>query len=322
MAEKRATLRGLTLEPLVDLKSVTKRFGDFVALRGLTFSVERGSVLGLIGPNGSGKTTTLRLIVGLHRPDSGTLEVFGAAPRRAILDRIGYLPEERGLYRKMTVREVLRYYARLKGTLPPAREIDAWLDRVGIGQWASTRVEALSKGTAHKVQFVAAVLGRPELLVVDEPFSGLDPVSSEQLRRALLDLRREGTTIVLSTHDMTLAERMCDSIVMIHRGEKVLDGSRDAIDARFGDPTIKIRIEGALPDLEGVAKVMDFGRYKELVLSAGIDPQAVLANLVPRVRIQRFEVSRPSLHDLFLRLAGPGPTDAEATASTRAFNHG
>src|SRR5262245_41380221 len=208
----------------VEIEHVTKTFGDFAAVDDLSLVVPAGTVYGFIGPNGSGKTTTLRMIMRILHPDRGHIRVLGEEKLGAANDRVGYLPEERGLYKQMRVRDLLRFYAALKGFRDSRAAIDAWLERLGLADWAGKQVDALSKGMAQKVQFVAAVIARPELVLLDEPFSGLDPVNLDVLREAILDLNRAGTTVVFSTHDMAIAERMCDYLFMIYKGRKVLDG--------------------------------------------------------------------------------------------------
>jgi ABC-2 type transport system ATP-binding protein len=287
------------------LDDVCKSFRAHRAVDGLSLAVPRGSIYGFIGPNGSGKTTTLRMILHILHPDRGSIEVLGSTGRRAANDRIGYLPEERGLYRKMTVRRVLAYYAALKGMSgrDARREGDRWLERLDLAGWADKKVETLSKGMSQKVQFIATVVTRPDLVILDEPFSGLDPVNLEVLRAAVLELRAGGATVVFSTHDMAKAEEMCDFICMIFRGAKVLDGTLDAIKDRYGADTVRVRTDVALEGLDGVKSVRDLGTLKELRVDG--DPQALLRALVERGRVQHFEVTRPSLHDIFLRIAGP-----------------
>ena len=294
--------------PAVAIRGVTKTFGAHRAVNDLALTVPRGSVYGFIGPNGSGKTTTLRMIMHILLPDSGEIEVLGERTTRAASDRVGYLPEERGLYKSMTVRDVLRFYAALKGMRLSRPAIDQWLERMDLAEWGSKKVQALSKGMAQKVQFIAAVVSRPELVLLDEPFSGLDPVNLEVLRAAVLDLRREGTTVIFSTHDMSMAERMCDYIFMIYRGNKVLDGTLDSIQAAYGSDTLRVRLNGdgrVPPHLPGVQKVIDFGRYQELRLADGVDSQAVLSALMAHGKVLHFELARPSLHDIFVRIAAP-----------------
>jgi ABC-2 type transport system ATP-binding protein len=295
-------------EPAVAIRGVTKTFGAHTAVNNLTVTVPRGAVYGFIGPNGSGKTTTLRMIMHILHPDSGEIEVLGERTTRAAHDRVGYLPEERGLYKSMTVRDVLQFYAGLKGLSRSRPAVDGWIERMGLSEWAGKKVQALSKGMAQKVQFIAAVIAKPELVLLDEPFSGLDPVNLEVLRDAVLDLRRDGTTVIFSTHDMNVAERMCDSIFMIYRGNKVLDGTLDSIQSTYGTDTLHVRLngDGRIPDnLPGVQKLTDFGRYQELRLAEGVDSQTVLAALMAHGRVLHFELARPSLHDIFVRIAAP-----------------
>ena len=209
----------------VELEQVTKTFGRTVAVDDLSLTVPPGSIYGFIGPNGSGKTTTLRVIMDVFHPDRGIVRVFGREMRGARSDRIGYLPEERGLYKRMKVREILRFYGELKSGRRVESAVDEWIKRLDLGEYANKKVEALSKGTSQRVQFAATVVGGPELLILDEPFSGLDPVNLEVIREAILSLRQQGATVILSTHDMNVAERMCDFIFMIFKGRKVLDGT-------------------------------------------------------------------------------------------------
>jgi ABC-2 type transport system ATP-binding protein len=304
-------------EPAIRLRDVTKRFGSVVAVNRLSLEVPAGSIYGFIGPNGSGKTTTIRMILNILLPDEGEIEVLGSRETRAARDRVGYLPEERGLYKKMPVRRLLRYYGRLKGraTADIDRAANHWLRVFGLETWADKKIEALSKGMAQKVQFIASVVSDPALVILDEPFSGLDPVNAESLKDAVLELRRAGKTIVFSTHDMSTAEKMCDRIFMIFKGQKVLDGSLDEIQARYGAGTVRVRIDGGadvlqrMPDVEAVN---DYGRLQEVRLRG--NPQQFLARLAAQTPVHHFEVSRPSLHDIFVRIAKPaseGLEDAE-----------
>ena len=292
----------------VRLTDVSKSYGQHKAVDSLSLEVPKGAIYGFIGPNGSGKTSTLRMILHILHADSGRIEVLGETGTRAANDRVGYLPEERGLYKKMTVSQVLEYYAAMKGasSRDARRESRAWLERMGIAEWANKKVEALSKGMAQKVQFIATVQTRPELVILDEPFSGLDPVNLEAIRDATLELRREGATVIFSTHDMAMAEKMCDSILMIYKGRKVLDGSLEEIQSEYGQDTIRLRTDGgsaALAGLTGIESVRDFGRYQELRTAR--DPNELLAEILGRARVEQFEVARPSLHDIFVRIAKP-----------------
>jgi ABC-2 type transport system ATP-binding protein len=292
----------------IALHDVTKTFGDHVAVDGLSLRVPEGSLYGFIGPNGSGKSTTLRMIMHILLPDRGEIEVFGDRDTRAAHDRVGYLPEERGLYKKMTVRRLLRYYGQLKGATQPDldRAIEHWMGRMELTDWLDKKIDALSKGMAQKVQFISTVVARPRLVILDEPFSGLDPVNAEVLKDAVLDLKREGTTVVFSTHDMGVAERMCDRIFMIYRGKKVLDGTLEEIQSAYGQDTIVVRSAGGralLEGLPGVEDVRDYGQEQKVRYSG--DPQELLRTLVERTTVTHFEVARPSLHDIFVRIAAP-----------------
>ena len=292
----------------VQIRNVTKTFGSVTAVDDLSLTVPQGSVYGFIGPNGSGKTTTMRMITSIFYPDRGTVRVFGNEMLGARSELIGYLPEERGLYRKMAVRPLLQFYGELRSGRKVAAEVDGWLERLDLAQWASQKVQTLSKGMSQKVQFIAAVVPEPKLLVLDEPFSGLDPVSAETIRTAVLALRRSGVTVILSTHDMSVAESMCDYIFMIFRGRKVLDGTLASIQDRYGNDTIRVAAEGGLQflqDLPGVEKVRDLGQIQELRMAHGCDPQQVLQTLISRTRVSSFSITKPSLHDIFVRIASP-----------------
>jgi ABC-2 type transport system ATP-binding protein len=292
----------------IRLSEVTKRFNGVTAVDRLTLAVPRGSIYGFIGPNGSGKTTTLRMIMNILLPDEGRIEVLDSSASTAARDRVSYLPEERGLYKKMTVRRLLRYYGQLKGRsvadLDPV--IDEWMARMGMRDWDDRKVEALSKGMSQKVQFVAAVVSKPELLILDEPFSGLDPVNAETLKDAVLEMRKRGTTVVFSTHDMGTAEKMCDRICMIFRGRKVLDGTLQDIQAEYSFDTVRLRTAAgavALSGIPGVDSVNDYGQLQEVRLSC--DAQRFLQQVASRTPVHHFEITRPSLHDIFVRIARP-----------------
>jgi len=294
---------------VVEIENVTKTFGEVKAVDALSLTVPQGSIYGFIGPNGSGKTTTLRMIMNIFYPDSGTIRVFGQPLRRADCERIGYLPEERGLYKKMKVRGLLRFIGELKSGRKVNREVDDWLERLDLGAWAGKKIETLSKGMAQKVQFISAVVSEPELIILDEPFTGLDPVNLEVVKNAVLDLRERGATVIFSTHDMNVAEKMCDFIFMIFRGRKVLDATLAAIQDEYGSDTIRLRAEGGMSRLNGLAgveKAIDFGRFQELKMKPGTDPQRVLSDIMARTRVHSFEAAKPTLYDIFLRIAGEG----------------
>ena len=304
--------------PAVEIHNVTKSFGEQIAVNDLTLAVPEGSVYGFIGPNGSGKTTTLRMIMRIIMPDRGTIRVLGDDhPRGAANDRVGYLPEERSLYKQMKVKDVLRFCAELKGHQTTAAEITQWLDKMEISGVGDKKVEQLSKGMSQKIQFIATVIARPQLVILDEPFSGLDPVNAVVLRDMVLELKKRGTTIIFSTHDMGVAERMCDFIFMIYKGQKVLDGTLESIQRTYGQDVVHVRVEAingnpvSLENLPGVLKVTDFGQLQELRTGPGADRQQLLAELMRRGSVQHFEVAHPSLQDIFVRIASP----AEAVAS-------
>jgi len=291
----------------VEIHEVTKTFGQQTAVDRLSLSVPEQSIYGFIGPNGSGKTTTLRMIMRILHPDSGSIRVLGGESWKAVNDRVGYLPEERGLYKQMSVRDILKYYAVLKGMRDSRREIETWLERLGLAAHAGKKVAALSKGMSQKVQFIATVVARPALVLLDEPFSGLDPVNAVILREAILELRKNNTTVIFSTHDMGVAEEMCDFIFMIHRGRKVLDGTLEQIQDSYGTSTLRVRIDGAagLADLPGVAEIADFGNLQELRLEPGADSQQILTELMRRGPVRHFASARPSLEEIFVRIARP-----------------
>lgn len=297
----------------IDIQHVTKTYGPVVAVDDLSLAVPEGSIYGFIGPNGSGKTTTLRMILHIIEADRGEIRVLGDTLHSACTDRIGYVPEERGLYRKMKVREVLEYFGGLKRNGSLRRDVDAWLERLDLADWADKKVETLSKGMSQKVQFIAAVVSRPPLLILDEPFTGLDPVNADVLREAILSLRADGTTILFSTHDMAVAEGMCDTILMIFRGKKVLDGTLATIQDRYGTDTVRVRTEGgagALEGLRGVDRLTDFGQVQELRLDGTRDAQDIVVEVLGRTQVTSFEVMRPTLRDIFLRIAGPAAQEA------------
>ncbi len=295
----------------IRLTRVAKSFAGHQAVKDLTLAVPRGSVFGLLGPNGAGKTTTLAH--GHEHPgprQRARSRSSGALRAPASRDRVGYMPEERGLYPRMVLEEQLLFMAAIKGTRrsEAAPRMTAWLDRLGLGEWRKRRVNELSKGMQQKAQFVATVLHDPDVLILDEPMSGLDPVGTNLMRDVLVDMRREGKTLVLSSHQMETVERLCDSIALIHRGEKLLDGSVAEVKARYGKNAIALAFEGDgafLAGLPGVAKVSDFGRHVEVRLLEGADPQALLREATARLRLSRFEIVEPSLHEIFVDQVTP-----------------
>jgi ABC-2 type transport system ATP-binding protein len=292
------------------IEHVTKRFDSFEAVRDLSFGIEQGAVFGLLGPNGAGKTTTLRMVMRILVPDQGSIRVLGEPASDQTQDRIGYLPEERGLYRKMQVRQVLVFLGALKGLteVEAANRADEWLERLELASWAEKKVDDLSKGMQQKVQFIAAVLHRPPLLILDEPFTGLDPVNAALIKDIMLELRRQGSTIILSTHRMEQVEMMCDSICLIDRGRKVLDGELRAIKKSYGNNTVRIEFAGEdgflnLPTV--IENVNRHGALVEAKLRPGADAQQILRAAVAHgVHISRFELVEPPLNDIFIEKVG------------------
>lgn len=296
----------------VAIQQVTKRFGTHTAVDNLTLNVPAGSIYGFIGPNGSGKTTTMRMIMRIIAPDSGHLHVLGEDNLNAANDRVSYLPEERGLYRTMKVRDLLRFFAAMKSKRADDSLIKDWLERMDLGEWANKKVQTLSKGMAQKVQFIGTVISEPELVLLDEPFSGLDPVNAVVLRDAVLDLRKKGTTVIFSTHDMSVAEKMCDAIFMIYQGKKVLDGTLESIQDQYGTDTIRIRgNELDLNNLPGVTHIDNHGNNQELRLAKNADSNRILQQLSSSGRLQHFEIAKPSLQDIFMRIVGKDRLETE-----------
>jgi len=293
-------------QPTLVLDHVTKRYGDFTAVDDLSLQVRSGRVFGLIGPNGAGKTTTIRMIVNITVPDSGRIELFGQPMQTSLQDRIGYLPEERGLYRKMKVGEQLKFFAELKdvrGKEADAR-VDRWLAKLQLSDWKNKRAKDLSKGMQQKVQFITAVIHDPDLLILDEPFSGLDPVNVELMKDTILENKREGKTIILSTHQMEIAEKLCDDVCMINRAKKVLDGRLREIRRSFSRNAVALQFsggDGLLQDTTLVANVRQNGDDTEVLLAPNVDAQMLLKRLVESgAVVNKFELAEPSLHDIFI----------------------
>ncbi|MBL8996381.1 MAG: ATP-binding cassette domain-containing protein [Gemmatimonadetes bacterium] len=307
-------------ELALDIQGIAKSYDGHVAVRELSLAVPRGMVYGLLGPNGAGKTTTIRMILDIIEPDQGSIKLFGRSHKEGgVLDRLGYLPEERGLYKKMSVRDVLRFLAELKGVKRRVADprIDQWLDRLSLRtpekDWSTAKIDELSRGMQQKVQFISTLLHEPELVILDEPFSGLDPINAQALKDTVVDLKRAGKTVIFSTHLMDNAERLCDSVCIIARGEKVLDGSVAAVKAENAGRTVVLALDGSAGDALApvfrdkslVDRVDDQSRFFEIELAAGADAQHLLKRIVDTgVRVQRFERVQPSLHQIFLQRVG------------------
>ena len=289
----------------VELNAVRKAYGDFVAVDNISLSINPGSIYGLLGPNGAGKTSTLRMIIGIIVPDSGQVSVFGEPLTLAHKDRFGYLPEERGLYKKMKVMEHLIFLAQLKGlsATEALKRAGRWCERFELTAWTGKKVEELSKGMQQKVQFIGAVLHDPELIVMDEPFSGLDPASTVVLKDVLLELAKLGKTILLSTHGMDQAERLCHSICLVNHGRVVLEGDLAQIKASYGNCNVQIKYDGDarfLQESRLVQSFNDYGNYVEVRLAPGADAQELLKLASAGARLSKFEVMEPSLEEIFI----------------------
>ncbi len=292
------------------VENVTKRFGEFTAVEGLSFDVRAGRVFGFLGPNGAGKTTTIRMIVGITAPDQGKIELFGQKMGPNLQDKIGYLPEERGLYKKMKIVDQLRYFAALKDVsgAEADKRIDFWLERMNLSEWKTKKTTDLSKGMQQKIQFISTVLHDPDLLILDEPFSGLDPVNVEFMIDVLAEFKRKDKTVIFSTHLMETAERLCHDIILINRSKKVIGGSLREVKESYGRNLIALRAVGGdavLADRSIVAKVSEHADEKEIELVAGTDVQALLAKLIQSgAVISKFEQVEPSLNDIFIEQVG------------------
>jgi ABC-2 type transport system ATP-binding protein len=315
--------------PVVALDHVSKRFAGHTAVDDLSLAVPPGAIYGLLGPNGAGKTTTIRMVMDILQPDAGVVRLFGdGGGGRLHSARVGYLPEERGLYRKMRVLDVLVFLGEMKGVdrRRAGQRAGEWLERFGLLEWRLRRIDELSKGMQQKVQFISTVLHDPDLVILDEPFSGLDPVNTQVLKDVVLDLRRRGKTIVFSTHIMEQAEKLCDQICIIARGRKLVDGALADIKRTHGGRHLVVGFDGAgeaegtrgtvgtqgaaaqvFGDSRLVMKVDNYGQYAELELAPGADAQHILRELVESgARLAKFELQEPSLHKIFIDLVGPG----------------
>jgi ABC-2 type transport system ATP-binding protein len=304
--------------PIVELQNVRKAYDTKVAVDGLSFKIEPGTMFGLLGPNGSGKTSSIRMMVGITVPDSGTVSLFDQPFDRKLLRRVGYLPEERGLYKKMRVIDQLIFLGQLQGldATTASKRAHRWCERMQISESILKKTEELSKGMQQKIQFIAALLHEPDLIIMDEPFSGLDPVNADLLMQTLLEMRREGKAILFSTHRMDQVEKLCDEIALIHRGHLVLSGSMREIKSRYPRNRVVVSFEGSDAFLHhpSIEEVRNFSGYAEIKLhsgnGSGPDAQPLLAEAVAHgTRIWRFEVMEPTLEEIFIEAVG-GKADA------------
>jgi ABC-2 type transport system ATP-binding protein len=297
-------------EVTLHVENVTKRFGDFTAVDDLSFDVRAGRVFGFLGPNGAGKTTTIRMIVGITAPDEGEIELFGECMSSKLQDRIGYLPEERGLYKKMKIVEQLRYFAALKNVnaTDADKRIDRWLERMNLAEWKNKKTTDLSKGMQQKIQFISTVLHDPDLLVLDEPFSGLDPVNVEFMIDVLSEFKQQHKTVIFSTHLMETAERLCNDILLINKARKVVSGSLREVKESYGHNLIALRATGGdavLADRSLITKVVEHSDEKEIHLADRADAQKLLRKLIDAgAEITKFEKVEPSLNDIFIDQVG------------------
>jgi len=299
------------MDNVLTLDGLTKRYGDFTAVRDITLEVPKGSIYGFLGPNGAGKTTTIRMILDIVKPTEGSLTVLGHPSAMDVRERIGYLPEEKGLYKKMKAWSVIAYFARLKGVAgkPAKRRAYELLETYGLGEFADKKVETLSKGMSQKVQVLASIAHDPEFVILDEPFSGLDPSNQQVMEEVIADLNQRGSTIIFSTHVMSHAERICDRILLIAKAEKVFDGTID--EAKSLIPRM-VRIGGAdldrlrnLPGVDAVVRSEEHIGVSDITVGDGHDPQEILrACIRDGIELSSFEAREPTLHDVFLHLVG------------------
>ncbi len=304
----------------IDIRNIVKRYAEHVAVRDLSLAVPRGAVYGLLGPNGAGKTTTIRMILNIIVPDSGSISLFGSPHlTEGATNRIGYLPEERGLYKKMQVRRVLKFLAELKGVegREAEKRIDHWMERFELKtaekDWGLSKIDELSRGMQQKVQFIGTLIHDPDLVILDEPFSGLDPINAQALKDTVVDLKARGKTVIFSTHLMDNAERLCDSVCIIAHGDKVLDGAVADVKAEHGTRVVALSVGSEhraaiapiLADRTLVSRADDQNRFYEIELAPGGDAQVLLRRVAETgAAIQRFELVQPSLHQIFLEKVG------------------
>ncbi len=302
----------------LEIEDITKRFGDFYAVKDLSLKIPQQTIFGLLGPNGAGKTTTIRMVMNIIIPDKGSIRVLNKKMDEAMKERIGYLPEDRGLYPKMKVGEHLYFLSELKGLRgqDARKRIDFWLERFDLTDWKLKKVEELSRGMQQKIQFIATVIHDPELIILDEPFSGLDPVNTKLLKDIMLEMKKNGRTIIFSTHRMEQVEMICDNICLINKAKMVLEGNLSHIKKQYGKNSVVLDYDGdasfiqSLPEIE---KIDDYGKFMEIKLKEQTDPQKLLNTLVGKIRITKFEIMEPTLNAIFIEIVGE--KDAKDTLS-------
>ena len=294
---------------MLKVRNISKTYDTALAVDNMSFEVAKGSIFGLVGPNGAGKSTTIRMIMNIIVPDKGSITLHNSPMNLATVSQIGYLPEERGLYKKMKVLDVLIFFGRLKGlTREEAKTRSlAWLSQFNLADWALKSCESLSKGMQQKVQFIGTVLFDPTLLILDEPFSGLDPLGMDILRETILNLKKRGTTIIFSSHQMEQVEKLCDDFCLINRGKRLLLGNLAEVKSSFGKSTIHISFNGSgdfIKELPFVKSAIDFGNYMEISLASLDHCQELLKTAAEQLKISKFEIVEPSLHDIFIETVG------------------
>lgn len=293
----------------LEIENISKKFGDFYAVKNLSFSIPQGIIYGLLGPNGAGKTTTIRMVMNIIIPDEGEILVLDRKMDEDMKERIGYLPEDRGLYPKMKVGELLLFLAELKGMKKDEarKKIDFWLERFDLREWKLNKIEELSRGMQQKLQFIVTVIHQPELIILDEPFAGLDPINTKLLKDIMLEMKDEGRTVIFSTHRMEQVEMICDNICLINKAEMVLEGNLNVIKKEYGKNTVILDYEGDpnfIKSFPEINKFDDYGKFMEIRLEEGIDPQDLLLKLVGKIRVNKYEVREPSLNAIFIEKVG------------------
>ncbi len=302
----------------LEIEDITKRFGDFYAVKDLSLKIPQQTIFGLLGPNGAGKTTTIRMVMNIIIPDKGSIRVLDKKMDEAMKERIGYLPEDRGLYPKMKVGEHLYFLSELKGLRgqEARKRIDLWLERFDLTDWKLKKVEELSRGMQQKIQFIATVIHDPELIILDEPFSGLDPVNTKLFKDIMLEMKKNGRTIIFSTHRMEQVEMICDNICLINKAKMVLEGNLSHIKKQYGKNSVVLDYEGDASFVQGlpeIEKIDDYGKFMEIKLKEQADPQELLNTLVGKIRINKFEIMEPTLNAIFIGKVGE--KDAKDTGS-------
>lgn len=293
----------------LEIENISKRFGDFYAVKNLSFNIPKASIYGLLGPNGAGKTTTIRMVMNIIIPDEGAIKILDGKMDEGMKQRVGYLPEDRGLYPKMKVGEILLFLADLKGLKrqEARKRIDFWLERFDLADWKQKKVEELSRGMQQKLQFIATVIHQPEIIILDEPFSGLDPINTKLLKDIMLEMRGKGGTIIFSTHRMEQIEMICNNICLINKAERVLEGNLNQIKKQYGKNTVVLDYEGDagfIKNFPETDKIDDYGKFMEIKIKEQTNPQDLLNKLVGRIKINKFEVREPSLNAIFIDIVG------------------